>query len=767
MPTTPPASGAPASHHPDFAARADAQRRWRTVKDGLARSLVTAGGWGVVLALLMIFAYLFIEVLPLFRGAHAEARATYAAPGGGRGLVLALEEQTELGLRFTDRGTAVFFTTADGTIELEAPLADLGTARITAHTVVNEAAHDVAFGLSDGRVLLVRHEYTTTYPDDVRVITPRLEYPLGETALVADEQGRAVTALALRHDDDGAKLAAVLADGTVVLVPYTVETSFLDESKTLVRGTPVVITDRFDDHSAPTLVAFDGLQQWLFLANPAGELLFMDVREPSEPRLVNRRRVARAGETLTSLTMLGGGISVLVGTSSGRVEQWFPVRDADNAYSLERVRGFALDRDTPVSIATLATEQRRKGFAGATSDGRVGLFYTTSERRLAVLDLGDAALGALAIAPRANALLAEDDTGQVHVWELENEHPEISWSSLWGKVWYESYPEPQHVWQSSAANRDFEPKFSLAPLSIGTLKGALYAMLIAVPLAILGAIYTAYFMTPALRQMVKPAIEVMAALPSVILGFLAGLWLAPFLDAQLPGVFMFVVALPLALVGFGLAWDRLPIGLRSRVPAGWAAALLVPVIMLVAWVAFGLSKPVEVLFFGGNLPQWLSDVAGIDYDQRNSLVVGVAMGFAVIPSIFSIAEDAIFGVPKHLSNGSLALGATPWQTLVGVVLPTASPGIFSAVMIGLGRAVGETMIVLMATGNTPVMDMNIFEGMRTLAANIAVEMPESEVGSTHYRVLCLAALVLFMFTFVLNTAAEVVRQRLRDKYSSI
>jgi len=143
------------------------------------------------------------------------------------------------------------------------------------------------------------------------------------------------------------------------------------------------------------------------------------------------------------------------------------------------------------------------------------------------------------------------------------------------------------------------------------------------------------------------------------------------------------------------------------------------------------------------------------------------MGFAVIPSVFSIAEDAIFSVPKHLSYGSLALGATPWQTLIGVVLPTASPGIFSALMIGLGRAVGETMIVLMAAGNTPIMDANIFEGMRTLSANIAVEIGETAINSTHYRVLFLAAFVLFMFTFVLNTLAEMIRQSLRRRYSVI
>jgi phosphate transport system permease protein len=203
------------------------------------------------------------------------------------------------------------------------------------------------------------------------------------------------------------------------------------------------------------------------------------------------------------------------------------------------------------------------------------------------------------------------------------------------------------------------------------------------------------------------------------------------------------------------------------VPDGWDAALLIPVIIFSVWLAFFLSPGVESLFFNGDMRVWMKHEFGIGYDQRNSLVVGLAMGFAVIPTIFSIAEDAIFSVPQHLTTGSLALGATPWQTMTKVVLLTASPGIFSAVMIGFGRAVGETMIVLMATGNTPVMDLSVFQGMRTLSANIAVEMPESEVDSTHYRVLFLAALVLFMFTFVFNTLAELIRQNLRQKYSSL
>jgi phosphate transport system permease protein len=259
----------------------------------------------------------------------------------------------------------------------------------------------------------------------------------------------------------------------------------------------------------------------------------------------------------------------------------------------------------------------------------------------------------------------------------------------------------------------------------------------------------------------------MEALPTVILGFFAGLFLAPFLENHLPGIFSLLVLTPVGILLFGFLWTKLPEALRHRVPEGWEAALLIPVVVAVGWFSIAISGHLENWLFGGNMRLWLSNELGIPFDQRNALVVGLAMGFAVIPNIYSIAEDAVFSVPKSLTFGSLALGATPWQTLTRVVILTASPGIFSALMIGMGRAVGETMIVLMATGNTPIMDINIFEGMRTLAANVAVEMPESEVGGTHYRVLFLAALVLLLFTFVMNTLAELIRQRLRTKYSSL
>jgi phosphate transport system permease protein len=259
----------------------------------------------------------------------------------------------------------------------------------------------------------------------------------------------------------------------------------------------------------------------------------------------------------------------------------------------------------------------------------------------------------------------------------------------------------------------------------------------------------------------------MEALPTVILGFLAGLWLAPFVDNNLAGTLVTLFLMPFSFVITAWVWHKLPQSFTNRLGSGWEAGLLLPVIILVMWVGVSLGHPIEAAFFGGDMPRWVTNELGWKYEQRNSLVVGIAMGFAVIPTIFSIAEDAVFSVPKHLTSGSLALGATHWQTLYNVVLLTASPGIFSAIMVGMGRAVGETMIVLMATGNTAVMDLSIFTGFRTLSANIGVEMPEAAVGSTHYLLLFFSALVLFVFTFFINTLAELIRQRLREKYSSI
>lgn len=739
------------------------RQRLRLIKDAVARRAVAVGGVSVILAIVLIFFYLLYVVLPLFKPAEAEAIGSFPVPipDAGQTLHVAIEEQNELGVRFTDQGQAVFFTIHGGAPVHTQVLPLPPKAEVSVVAASDPAQAVVAYGLKDGRALVLKHTYRHSFAEDNRrSITPEIEYPLGESLVEVDPQGQPLVRLAVQSEEEGATLVAVTADGRVLVTTFSEESSFLEDSTELKReGSVLPSLQRSVAH-----IALDKGQKTLYLIDDAGELHYFDVTDKTAPVLKQRLHLVEAGTQITAVRFLAGGISILVGDSTGRVTQWFPVRDERNNLLLTRIRTFQKQH---AAITSLAVEHARKGFAAADANGRVGIYHATAHRTLLVKKVARDDIRRLALSPRADALLAEDGQGQLHAWSIENEHPEVSWSALWGKVWYESYDQPDYIWQSSSASNDFEPKFSLVPLSFGTIKAAFYAMLVAVPLSILGALYTAYFMSARMRRVVKPSIEIMEALPTVILGFLAGLWLAPLMEKHLPGVFSLLVVMPFGLLLFAFLWSRLPLRLRAAVPDGWEAALLILPVILIGWLAMATSPAIEAAFFGGDMRSWLTNELGIDFDQRNSLVVGLAMGFAVIPNIFSIAEDAIYGVPRHLSQGSLALGATPWQTLWRVILLTASPGIFSAVMIGLGRAVGETMIVLMATGNTPVMDFSIFQGMRTLSANIAVEMPESEVASTHFRLLFLAALVLFMFTFLFNTVAEVVRQRLRKKYSNL
>ena len=735
-------------------------RRIRHLKDLITRFLVSTAGYGVVISLALIFIFLFIEVVPLLRNASLGEPVSFAVPGSdAETLYIASERYQEAAVRFARDGTVSFFDPADGR-HLGRRVIGFDGAEVVSFGSGEPRTGLVAYGLSDGRAAVVRHVYDITYPEDVRLVSPRLSLPLDQERVTIDDQGQPLNTIAIQEGSTGIGIAAATADGRLLLTRYTSRRSFLTGETEFVRSS----YELPPPPAAPTRILLDITMRILLVGDAQGFLHSYDISQPGQARMLDSRRVLEGDlVSVSAMEYLLGTVSVIVGGSDGSVSQYFLVRDEDNINRITRIREF--DRH-PAAITSLFPEYTRKGFAVGDAAGNLGLHYGTSASTLFITPVSDQAITNVSIAPRNDGMMWTDGTGQIHYASLWNRHPESSIKALWRKVWYEGRSSRDYVWQSSSATDEFEPKFSLVPLSVGTLKAAFYAMLFAMPLAIFGAIYTAYFMSPKMRGLVKPTIEVMEALPTVILGFLAGLWMAPFVESHLPAVFSILILLPLFMLATAWIWGSLPRAVRYLVPPGWEAAILIPVVLFAGWLCVTLSPLIEIWFFDGSMRQWFTDV-GITYDQRNALVVGIAMGFAVIPTIFSIAEDAVFNVPKHLTQGSLALGATPWQTVIGVVLLTASPGIFSAVMIGFGRAVGETMIVLMATGNSPVVNFNIFEGMRTLSANIAVEMPEAAVGGTHYRLLFLAALVLFGFTFILNTIAEVVRQRLRAKYSSL
>jgi len=743
---------------PDSAV-AKRRRAWRELKDRIARYGVGVGGISVILAIVLIFFYLLYVVMPLFHGADIETSAEYDMSVSDTAH-LALNEYNDVALSVGRQGGVHFFDAASGQAMLDVtlPIADK---TISSHAAGSATTGVFGYGFADGSALVFKQDHKISYPDNERKVTPRILYPLGEELVQVDPEQQSLALLSVQSSGDKTTFAAITSDQRIVLKSLVREQDFLDESVFTLQEKSATIP--LTDSTTITHLQLDIDQRELYLVDEKGFISYYDIQKINSPRLVQKVKAVPTGVSITSFEFLTGGISVLVGRSDGQIDQWFPVRDKDNNYTLHNVRSF---HEQTQPIIAIAAEHARKGFLALDAAGELGIYHTTAHRTLLVEPFINTDNAVMAISPRANGLISMTDSGAVKLLAIDNEHPDISWHSLWEKVWYESRDQPEYIWQSSSASNDFEPKFSLTPLTFGTIKAAFYAMLVAVPLAIMGAIFTAYFMSPKMRTIVKPTIEIMEALPTVILGFLAGLWLAPIVEMNLPGVVTLLVMLPIMIILTAWGWTKVPAALRERIPAGWEAAILVPVVIAVGLASMSMSSTLELWLFDGNMPKWLNEI-GIDFDQRNSLVVGLVMGFAVIPTIFSITEDAIFGVPKHLTIGSLALGATPWQTMTRVVLLTASPGIFSAVMIGLGRAVGETMIVLMATGNTPIMDFNIFEGFRALSANIAVEMPEAEVASSHYRVLFLAALVLFMATFILNTIAEVVRQRLRNKYSSL
>ena len=737
---------------------------YRKVKNSLAKWVITLGGISVLFTLVLIFMYLLYVIKPIFESAKVELTAQFVISDQSRILATGVDELKEVAYSITEQGFINFYQLVDGggykagDKILSEQLTDDG---ISIKQLVNIGQEQKLLLDSAGNVQLVVPNFFANFDSGERVIVPSIRYPLGEDYLPLDEQGGSFSKLSFAMDDEKAVFVGFTADNRLIKTTLLAEDDFsydtaFDAQYEEIDYTAKVINDILVSPDLAMVFVRQGDQVAVFsLDDEEAELKATIIPQLSQNKSTPNH--------ITAMALLSGGSSILLGDDNGSVSQWFEVA-TDQGREFKEIRRFNVSDNEPVSA--IYTEQFRKSFYTETPSGEMGMFYTTSEADLWRGQLHQGNAQAFAIAPRADGLVLFSDN-QLALYAVENEHPEVTWQALWQEVWYEGYPEPEFIWQSTSGSDDFEGKFSLVPISFGTIKAATYAMLFAVPIALTAAIYTAYFMTPGMRRKVKPTIEMMEALPTVILGFLAGLWLAPIIEIYLPAIFLLLIFIPLSVFITAFAWHKLPRETKTRIPETWAPIILIPAILIAAYAAFALSPVLELYMFGGDVRQFITNDLGIDFDQRNALVVGIAMGFAVIPTIFSMAEDAIFSVPKHLTSGSLALGATQWQTLIKVVLLTASPGIFSAVMMGLGRAVGETMIVLMATGNTPILDWSIFQGMRTLAANIAVEMPESEVGSSHYRILFLAAFVLFVFTFVFNTLAEFIRQRLREKYSSM
>jgi phosphate transport system permease protein len=638
------------------------------------------------------------------------------------------------------------FWTSDGAFSRQLPPTSVGQSKVVSASR-SLMGDFVALGTEDGHVSLQQVRFTPRYEEQKLV---DLDLSVRDRGYVAiDPLARPIREVAYEETDGRKTVLAVPAPDTVLVW------------RTDDEGAEHCAELKTRDGERVTRVRI-GRSDTAVAATEKGNLYHWELLP--EVRLTEVAHVSE--EEVTALEYVLGNITLIVGDTRGNLSGWFRVREKEDDPDPHFVKAHSYPGQG-VAIAAIGASTRDKSLVTSGSDGSLVMRHMTSERSVIVFPATGEPVDAVLLTPKMDGIIVKQRDGRVARYEISAPHPDSSFRALFGKVWYEGYSQPEYVWQSTGGTDDFETKFSLIPLVFGTIKGTLYALIFAIPIAVMGALYTSQFMHPTLKARVKPTVEIMAALPSVVVGFIAGLWLASRVEREIVPVLMMLVLLPLFGTMGIFVWGFLPRTFRDRLRPGMELAVILPLLLVGAGVALLLGPSIEGAFFSGDFRLWLNSALNLVYDQRNSLVVGLAMGFAVIPIIFTIAEDSFTSVPQHLTAASLALGASRWQTATRVVLPTASPGIFSAVMIGFGRAVGETMIVLMATGNTPVLDWSVFNGMRTLSANVAVEIPEAPYGGTLYRTLFLAGLVLFLMTFVVNTLAEVVRQRLRERYRAI
>ncbi len=712
----------------------------RRLKDKLVRILVTGGGALVLGALLLIFIFLSIVIYPLFERPtislieriNEEVKVATLSEPLDKVFAMGLDRKNKYIYQLDEKGNLRVLSLSSKDV-LQKKLVQAPS------SFAASFEHDLfAYGTAKGEVIFFQLSAGNS--------TKESEY----LPLISSPKKLALS----HHPID---LLGIAKNQTHELIASIFDNQ-LHLFWSLIDSQSPPLHFHFPQEAATELeVSKDG--RFVYLLGEEKLFIYTELAQQWQLReAIDIQKIT--GQKPTSFTLLSGGSSLLIRLSDGRLSQWFDVNEKQKR-SLRLIRYFDADK------GFLAAEKNRNVFLNLDQKGEAKLWHTSDPKAYQYsLPLDSSPLNGLAFSDDGTRLIVSQKEG-VSLFELDNPHPEINLPALWQQIWYEGYDKGEYVWQSSSSQDGMEGKFSVMPLVFGSIKVAAYTLIFSIPLALGSAIYTAYFMPLRLRRVVKPVIEIMEALPTVILGFIAAVWFAPLLERHLTFSLTFIVAMPVLFLLIGFMWSKLPVRWRNPLPQSGHLALLIPLILILSYLLYRCEPYLESVLFLGDAPLFLSEVMGIRYEQRNAIVVGLAMGFAVIPTIFTLAEEAIFSVPKHLTKGSLALGATHWQTLSRVILLTASPGIFSAVMMGLGRAIGETMIVLMATGNTPLMEWNMFEGLRSLSANIAIEMPESQVGSSHYRVLFLTGFLLFSFTFVFNTLAEYIRQQLRDKYRTL
>lgn len=731
--------------------------------------LIKAGGIGVIAVVMGIFVFIFSQILPLFGRAEVFPLQTLPLDSDQSFAALAVDEWGELPLLLDDQGIPRFIDLKTARILPPVSLDLFQEKKITSFRY-RQDSQKLVYGTEDGYMSITQIVYQPIFEADSRRIEGNI---VEEERFEVGEERLPIVDIAYSGSESNPIALVIQAakDQRQVLLMQFDRSTGLFGGGNLEVGETLNLTSQIKGN--PTHVGVGANADNFFVVTDhrrvhcfsivGGEVDKIQTFEPFKES---------ASPRIQTVNYLLGGVSLVLSNADGLNEVYSLFRPAGERRRLYgKTKEFKL---LPGSPETYAPSMRKKSFLIA-GKGYASLRHSTTksvrwEKKLPF----DARLSV--ISGKHQKILFLDTQNRLQIYSLNDPHPEAGFRAFFSKIWYEGHSHPKYDWQSTGGTDQFEPKLSLVPLIVGSLKGTFYSLIFALPIAVFAAVYTSQFASPRFKNIVKPTMEIMASLPSVILGFLAALWVAPLVEHRMVSLLLMCFALPASALLTGLLWSYLPRSYTAWLKSGHEIIVLTPIILAVLWLTWHVGPWVESWFFTvtdasgqkvADFRLWWTAVTNSSFEQRNSLVVGFMMGFAVIPIIFTITEDALSNVAPTLRSGSLALGASRWQTAMRVVIPTASAGILSAVMIGFGRAVGETMIVVMATGNTPIMDFNIFSGMRTLSANIAVELPEAAFHGTLYRSLFLGAMILFLMTFFVNTIAEVLREKLRMKYKTV
>ena len=604
--------------------------------DAFARYGITIGGMLVILAVFAIMAFLVYVCLPLLNDGDLKGVKSYRIPGAGETLAeVQLDEHITVAAGVGLDGKIDAFHAGTGTA-LAAPPFDFAGKTATAFAATLRG-DDVIFGFGDGTVRVGKFKLRADIVPASQVATNlnkidsrdstdgsavfssvpgQFRRTSIESTLEAPVQIATADTAILKMDYRVGGTAErplktfVTLDATGKLrlsQAYSEMNMMTGESTTQVTNAEMPL----DGNPADVFkILLNTLGDRVIVVKRDGTAMRYNTRDFANPKLAERTRVTPEGVEITAVGYLNGENSLVVGGADGSVSIWFGVdrKSKDTIDGIVLTKVHADFAKQSAAITAINVSQRTRLFSTTDAAGNIWIRHGTTERTLLGLpDTPDrSGLSAVAFAPKDDGILGVGKNGAAALWSVNIPHPETTLQSLFGKVWYEGYTEPEYVWQSTASTDAPEPKLSLMPLIFGTFKAAIYSLLLAIPIALFAAIYTSEFVSPRTRSVVKPVMELMATLPSVVIGFVAALVLSPIVENWIAAIVIAFAVVPLTLITMSFVWQILPQSVANALDGVPKLFAYFTAIGAAVWLSQLAGPLVEATFFGGDFKKWTS-----------------------------------------------------------------------------------------------------------------------------------------------------------------